>query len=236
MEIKGVVNLSLVDWDGKLSTVIFLPRCNLRCPFCHNYALVLHPETLKTIPFGHVESHVKSKRDWLDGVCITGGEPTLHIDLPEFCSKLKDIGVAVKVDTNGTNPQMVKDLIGNGLVDYVAVDIKAPLTVDKYSRATGIDAEALLGSVKETVGMLLASGIDYEFRTTVVPTLHDEKDIEEISRQIKGCKRYVLQGFDVSTKKRTLDPAFSGLKPFTDEEMKVFLSVARKNIPSAKIR
>jgi pyruvate formate lyase activating enzyme len=236
MEIKGIVNLSLVDWDGKLSMVIFLPRCNLRCPFCHNYALVLHPEKLKTVPFEHVESYLKSKRGWLDGVCITGGEPTLHIDLPEFCSKLKDIGVAVKVDTNGTNPQMVRDLIEKGLVDYVAVDIKAPLTVDKYSRAIGVDAGNFLRSVKETVGMLLDSRIDYEFRTTVVPTLHDEKDIEEISRQIKGCKRYVLQGFDVSMKKKTLNPAFSGLKPFTDKEMKRFLTAARKNIPNTKIR
>lgn len=236
MEIKGVVDLSLVDWDGKLSSVIFLPRCNFRCPFCHNYALVLHPEEEKTIPFERAMDYLRRQRDWLDGVCITGGEPTLHVDLPEFCSKLRGIGLQVKVDTNGTNPLIVKSLIAEGLVDYVALDIKAPLTVEKYSRAIGVDAGNFLGKVKETVGMLLNSGIDYEFRTTVVPTLHDEKDIEEISRDIKGCKKYVLQKFDVSVGKKTLDPAFSELKPFTDEEMKSFLTAARRNVPNAKIR
>jgi pyruvate formate lyase activating enzyme len=236
MEIKGVVDLSLVDWDGKLSTVIFLPRCNLRCPFCHNYALVLHPGTVKTIPFERVKSHLKSRRDWLDGACVTGGEPTLNSDLPKFCSKLKDIGIPVKIDTNATNPQMVKDLIAKGLVDYIAVDIKAPLTVDKYSRAIGVDAETVLGKVKETVGILLNSRIDYEFRTTVVPTLHDEKDIEKISRDIKDCKKYVLQRFDVTNRKKTLNPTFSKLKPFTHEEMEVFLTTARKNVPNTKIR
>ena len=236
MEIKGFVDLSLVDWDGKLSSVIFLPRCNFRCPFCHNYALVLHPEEEETIPLDHVEKYLKMQKDWLDGVCVTGGEPTIHADLPEFCSKLKSIGLPIKLDTNGANPLTLKVLIGERLVDYVAVDIKAPLRVDAYSRAIGVDAKNLLGKVKETVGMLLNSGMDYEFRTTVVPTLHHQKDIEEISRDIKGCKRYILQKFDVNVKKRTLDPAFSGLKPFTDEEMETLLTVARKKVPNTTIR
>ncbi len=236
MEIKGVVDLSLVDWDGKLSTVIFLPRCNFRCPFCHNYTLVLQPEKEKTIPLERVKNNLRKRRHWLDGVCITGGEPTLHADLPEFCSKLKDIGLLVKIDTNATNPEMMEALIETGLVDYVAVDLKAPLTSEKYSKAIGVDAKNLLGKVKETVRILLNSEIDYEFRTTVVPTLHDEKDIEEISRDIRGCKKYVLQRFDVSIEKKTLNPAFSGLKPFTDEEMKAFLTAARRNVPNAKIR
>jgi pyruvate formate lyase activating enzyme len=236
MEIKGLVDLSLVDWDGKLSSVIFLPRCNFRCPFCHNYALVLHPEEEETIPLGRVEKYLKRQKDWLDGVCVTGGEPTVHADLPEFCSKLKGLGLAVKLDTNGANPLMLKGLVEEGLVDYVAVDVKAPLTVEKYSRAIGVDSKNFLGKVKETVGMLLNFGMEYEFRTTVVPTLHDAKDIEEISRDIKGCKRYILQKFDVNIKKKTLDPAFSGLKPFTDEEMETLLTVARKNVPNAMIR
>ena len=236
MEIKGVVDLSLVDWNGKLSSVIFLPRCNFRCPFCHNYALVLHPEEEKTIPFERVEDYLRKQRDWLDGVCITGGEPTLHADLPEFCSTLKDTGLPVKIDTNGTNPGMMEELIEKGLVDYVAMDIKAPLTVKKYSKATGVDAKNFLGKVKETVGTLLNSRIDYEFRTTVVPTLHNEEDIEEISLDIRGCKKYVLQKFDVSIGKKTLDPAFGKLKAFTDEEMKAFLTAARKNVPNTKIR
>ncbi len=236
MEIKGIIDLSLVDWDGKLSSVIFLPRCNFRCPFCHNYALVLHPEKERTIPFERVKNHLEKQKDWLDGVCITGGEPTLHSDLPEFCSKLKDLGLLVKIDTNGTNPRMVEGLIEKGLVDYVAMDIKAPLTMKKYSKAIGVDAKNFLGKVKETVGIMLSAGVDYEFRTTVVPTLHDVKDMEEITRDIKDCKKYVLQKFDVSIGKKTLDPAFSELKPLTDEEMRPFLTAARKIIPNAKLR
>ena len=236
MEIKGFVDISLVDWDGNLSSVIFLPRCNFRCPYCHNYNLVLHPEKEKTIPFEYVENYLKSKRSWLDGVCITGGEPTLHTDLPNFCSKLKDIGLRIKIDTNGTNPQMVEGLIEDGLADYIAVDVKAPLTVDKYSRAIGVDARKFLGSVKRTIALLRASGIEYELRTTVVPTLHDEKDLEEISRDIKGCRRYFLQKFDVSVSKRTLDPAFSELTPFTDAALNALLGAARKHVPSAKTR
>ena len=236
MEIKGFVHLSLVDWDGKLSSVLFLPRCNFRCPFCHNYALVLHPEEEETIPLDRVEGYLRTHKDWLDGVCVTGGEPTVHADLPEFCSRLKDLGLAVKLDTNGANPLMLKGLIAEGLVDYVAVDIKAPLTVERYSRAIGVDAKNFLGEVKETVGMLLNSGMDYEFRTTVVPILHHESDIEEISCEIKGCKKYVLQRFDVSVKKKTLDPTFNGLKSFTDEEMETLLTVARKKVPNTTIR
>lgn len=236
MEIKGFIDLSLVDWDGKLSSVIFLPGCNFRCPFCHNYGLVLHPQEEETIPFGRVEDYLRRQKDWLDGVCVTGGEPTLHSDLREFCSKLKSIGLPVKLDTNGADPLTLKVLIDEGLVDYVAVDIKAPLRVEAYSRAIGVDARNFLGKVKETVAMLLNCGMDYEFRTTVVPTLHNESDIEDISREIKGCKSYFLQRFEVSVKKKTLDPAFSGLKPFTDEEMETLLTVARKNVPNAMIR
>lgn len=233
---KGFVRLSLIDWDGKISSVIFLPNCNFRCPYCHNSILVLHPERGETIPFRRVEDYLKKQRDWIDGVCITGGEPTLHSDLPEICLKLKEMDFLVKVDTNGTNPLMMKRLIEEELVDYTSMDIKAPFTVEKYSKATGINAENLLGKVKETAGILLGSKMDYEFRTTLVPTIHKKEDIEEMCDDIKGCKKYVLQKFDVSLGKTTLDPAFIKLKPFTDEEMSVFLTVAQKLLSNVKIR
>ena len=236
MEIKGVIDLSLVDWDGKISSVFFLPSCNFRCPYCHNVALVLHPETEETTPFERVEDYLKKQRTWIDGICITGGEPTLHSDLPDLCSKLKEMGFLVKLDTNGSNPMMVKALIEKRLVDYVAVDIKAPLTAEKYSKAIGVNAEKLLKKVKETVRILLGSKIDYEFRTTVVPTLHEEKDIEEICRSIKGCKKYVLQKFDVSVGKETLDSDFIKLKSFTDKEMGIFLTTAQSFLPNVKLR
>lgn len=236
MEIKGVIDLSFADWDGKISSVLFLPNCNLRCPYCHNVSLVLHPETEKTTPFERVEDYLRRQRAWVDGVCITGGEPTLHSDLPNLCSRFKEMGFAVKLDTNGTNSMMVKALMEKGLVDYIAMDVKAPLTVAKYSKAIGINAGKLLGDVKETIRILLGSRKDYELRTTVVPTLHEEKDIEEICHSIEGCRKYVLQRFDVSDRKETLDSNFSKLKPFTDEEMEMFLARAQRLLPNVKLR
>jgi len=232
MEIKAIVGVSLVDWDGKVSSVFFLPSCNFRCPFCQNAALVLHPETEETIPFERVEGYLKKQKSWIDGVCITGGEPTLHSDLSNLCSKLKKMGFPVKLDTNGTNPTIVKELIQRRLVDYIALDIKAPLTVEKYSKATGINAGKLLAKVKETIRILLKSEIDYEFRTTMVPTLHEKEDIEEICRSIKGCKKYVIQNF---RGENTIDPAFTEVKPFTDKEMKMFLTVAQNFLFNVKL-
>jgi pyruvate formate lyase activating enzyme len=236
MEIKGFIDVSFVDWDGKISSVIFLPNCNLRCPFCHNLNLVFNPEKLDTIPFGYIENQLNRQRGWTDGVCITGGEPTLHIDLPDLCSQLKKMGFLVKVDTNGTNPSMLKKLIKNDLIDYVAMDIKAPLTVEKYSKATGVNTEKLLEEVNESVEILLGSIMDYEFRTTVVPTLHEKEDIKQICHSLIGCKKYVLQKFDVSLGKETINPNFIKLKPFTDEKMQKFLTAAQKIIPNVKLR
>ncbi len=236
MEIKGFIDVSFVDWDGKISSVIFLPNCNFRCPFCHNLNLVFNPEKLDTIPSEYIENQLNRQRGWTDGVCITGGEPTLHSDLPDLCSQLKRLGFLVKVDTNGTNPSMLKKLIKNGLIDYVAMDIKAPLTVEKYSKATGVNTEKLLEEVKESVEILLGSIMDYEFRTTVVPTLHEKEDIKQICHRLIGCKKYVLQKFDVSLGKETINPKFIKLKPFTDEKMQKFLTVAQKIIPNAKLR
>ncbi len=236
MEIKGVAGFSLADWDGKISAVLFLPKCNFRCPFCYNVTLVLHPEKKETIYFERVKEYLKKQKDWIDGVCITGGEPTLHSDLPDLCSELKEMGFLIKADTNGTNPAMIKELIEKELVDYAALDIKAPLTVEKYSQAVGVSAENLLGKVKETIEILMRAKIDYEFRTTVVPTIHEKKDIENICRGIKGCKKYVLQNFDVSLGKETLDSRFSKLKPFTSEEMNTYLAIAQRFILNARLR
>jgi pyruvate formate lyase activating enzyme len=236
MEIKGFLDVSFVDWDGKISAVIFLPNCNFRCPFCHNFNLVSNPEKAETIPFEQVKSQLERNKDWVDGVCITGGEPTLHGELPELCSRIKKMGFQVKVDTNGTNPTLLKELLKKGLVDYVAMDIKAPLTVQKYSEACGVNVEKLLDNVKESIEALMESNIDYEFRTTVVPTLHDLDGIKQICSSLVGCRKYVLQKFDVSLGKETLNPEFMKLKPFTDEEMQKFLAVAQKLIPAAKLR
>jgi len=235
LEVKGFVDLSFVDWDAKVSSVLFLPNCNFRCPFCHNVNLVLNPETIETIPFEYLDEQLNNQKGWTDGVCITGGEPTLHNDLTDLCSKIKQMGFLVKLDTNGTNPIMLKELLDKKLVDYVAMDVKAPLTPEKYSKAIGVNSEKLLKNVKESISLLMNSGIDYEFRTTVVPTLHDSDDIVQICKFLKGCKKYVLQKFDVNIGQTVLDPTFT-TKTITNETMQKFLEVAKQIIPNTKAR
>jgi len=234
MEIKGFVDVSLVDWDGRVASVLFLPRCNLRCPYCYNSTLVLHPEDLPTVPFKEIGDYLKQHRDWIDGVVITGGEPTVHGDLPNLCSKLKDIGFLVKLDTNGTNPSMVRTLIEKGMVDYIALDVKAPLKEEKYPAVSGVDTKILLEKIRETVETLLDSKVEYEFRTTLVPTLHEKADVEEICMEIRGCQKYVIQNFKGGVE--TINPNFKGLKPFTDREMEAFLMLARKYVPDTILR
>jgi pyruvate formate lyase activating enzyme len=234
MEIKGFVDISLVDWDEKVSSTIFLANCNMRCPFCYNAALVLHPEKLRTIPFEEIAEYLERNREWLDGVVITGGEPTIHSDLPNLCEKIKKLGFAVKIDTNGTNPTLIRELINKKLVDYIALDIKAPLEQDKYYSTIGINTPNLLNKISETISILQTSQIDYEFRTTLVPTIHKEKDIEEICQRIRNCKKYVLQNY--KTDVETVNPSFSSLKPFSQEELKTFLKIARKIIPNTILR
>jgi len=235
MDVKGFIDASFVDWDSKITSVVFLPNCNFRCPFCHNVNLVLRPETLGTIPMKQLELQLQLQKDWVDGVCITGGEPTLHADLPEFCQRFKQMGFLVKLDTNGTNPSMLSELMDSNLLDYVAMDIKAPLTAEKYSVAIGVNAKEILKNVKESIETLMESDIDYEFRTTVVPSIHSTKDIEQICLRIAGCKKYVLQKFDVGVGKEILDPSLSS-KSLGEEEMNRLLDIARKHIPNAKRR
>jgi len=235
LDVKGFVDISFVDWDGKISSVIFISCCNFRCPFCQNVNLVLNPEKLDTTPFEYIEDQLKKQKGWTDGVCITGGEPTLQSSLPELCSRIKKMGFLVKLDTNGTNPTQLKELMDKKLVDYIAMDIKAPLTTEKYSKATGINVEKMLENVKESIRLLLESSMDYEFRTTVVPTIHDLEDIKQICRSLKGCRKYVLQKFDVSIGKTVIDPDLM-TKSLSEEEMQKFLTAAQEVIPNAKRR
>jgi pyruvate formate lyase activating enzyme len=235
LDLKGFLDVSFVDWDGKVCSVVFLSRCNFRCPFCHNVNLVLYPETLETIPFEIIEKNLKRQKDWIDGVCITGGEPTLNSTLPDLCLKIKKMGFLVKLDTNGTNPTMIKELVDSKLVDYIAMDIKAPLTLEKYSKATDVNTEKLLENVKKSIQILKESNIDYEFRTTVVPTLHKVDDVKQICQSLQGCKKYVLQEFDVGIGQEIINPDLKS-QSFSEEEMQAFLNVAQALIPNTKQR
>lgn len=233
-EIKGFIGLSLVDWDGKVSAVLFLPHCNFRCPFCYNLSLVLNPEKMQTVPFEMVERYLTRRKSWLDGVAITGGEPTIHGELPELCSRLKELGLAVKLDTNGSNPQMLQNLVASGLVDYVAVDIKAPLTRENYSAAVGVEAEKHLAHIEETINILLEGSIEYEFRTTLVPTIHTIEDVRQICARIRACKKFVLQNFKENVD--TIDSNFKNITPFSSGETEEFLRAAKEILPNTFLR
>lgn len=234
MEIKGFIDVSLSDWDGRVSSVIFLPGCNFRCPFCYNTKLVLQPEAMPTTTLLQVEDYLEGNRKWIDGVVITGGEPTIHNDLPSLCQKLKKMHFTVKVDTNGTNPAMIRKLVDGQLIDYVALDIKAPLTEQEYSRATGVKAAPFIGRIRETIQYLLENHVDYEFRTTLVPTLHQTESIDKICQTIKSCKKYILQ--NLKSEVDTIDPKFKTLQPFSAMQMEAFLLTAKKIVPNARLR
>ncbi len=190
--IKGFVETSLCDWDGKISSVIFLPGCTFRCPFCQNGALVTSPGDLPSVAWEAVAGYLKAKRDWIDGVVITGGEPTMWKGLPGIARDLKRLGMEVKLDTNGTNPDMVERLIGAGLIDYVAMDIKSALD-ERYHKAAGVAVD--LAVIRRSIDLLMSGAAAYEFRTTLVPGIVGSEEIDSIGKTIEGARKYVLQRF-----------------------------------------
>lgn len=212
MKIGGLQKLTLIDYPQKLACTVFLIGCNFRCPFCYSSELVL-PEKIKNQPKISEKdffNFLKERKGLLEGVVICGGEPTINKDLPEFCKKIKKAGFLIKLDTNGSNPDILKKLIDKKLIDYVAMDVKAPKK--KYSRATG--GEADLKHIEESIEILKNSDIDFEFRTTVVPSLVNKEDILKIVRWISPTKKYFLQNF---RSEKTIDPKFEKIKPYLQE-------------------
>lgn len=196
MRIAGFEPLTLIDYPGKLAAIVFTPGCVLRCPFCHNPELIEARE--KKSPFFHVSHEnefftlLENRRGKLDGVVITGGEPTLHADLLDFVRHVKDMGFLVKLDSNGVFPDIIEHIISTGLVDYWAMDIKhAP---DKYHLASG-RTNIPLTNFQRSVRLIMDSGVPYEFRTTVVPGIHEEADFDAIGEWIHGAPSYYLQAF-----------------------------------------
>jgi pyruvate formate lyase activating enzyme len=233
MRIKGFIDTSFVDWDGKIVSTVFVPRCNFRCPFCFNHGLILHPERYPDIPASVITGFMGRNRDFLDGVCITGGEPTLAGDLEDFCRSAISLGMKVKLDTNGSRPNVLKKLLADGLVHYVAMDIKAPPDDRSYSRAIGVRSAGILDAVMKSVSLLMGSGTDYEFRTTVVPSLHSQGDIQEIAQWIQGARSYVLQKFRPENAWRR---CLRELPAQKDSEMEGLVSLAAKYVRNVKWR
>ena len=235
MKILGLQKLTLLDYPGHISAIVFLGGCNFRCPFCQNSSLVQRPAELPIVTEEEFFSFLKKRSGILEGVCVTGGEPTLSPELPDFLSSIKSAGYLVKLDTNGTNPDMLGSLIAEKTVDYVAMDIKAGRA--NYGHVCGIKnpstAESLLEKVRTSVELLKNSPLEYEFRTTMVKGLHTQSDFEDISQWISGCKAYYLQSFRDCDEVLQKNHSFSA---FSTEEMQHFLSIVQKEIPQACLR
>lgn len=233
MNIKGFIDVSFIDWDGHVVSVIWTPGCNFRCPFCFNRTLVLNPDSLPDIPEETVLDFLLKNKNILDGLCITGGEPTIHPDLDAFCSKVKRRSLKVKLDSNGSKPEVLRSLILNNLVDFIALDIKAPLNLESYERATGIRAEELIEKIMESIKLIMNSNVDYEFRTTIVPNLHSEFEVEQICKAIRGAKKYVLQAYNP---RDPIDPTFKEVKPPSRSFMLRLAEVASKYVEKVSVR
>ncbi|MFH1219432.1 MAG: anaerobic ribonucleoside-triphosphate reductase activating protein [Candidatus Eisenbacteria bacterium] len=225
LEIKGFVEASFCDWDGRVSSVVFLPGCNLRCPFCQNGDLILQPESMTSIDFASLRAYLSRNREWIDGVVVTGGEPTIWDDLPQLLLWIKDLGFPLKLDTNGTRPDLLKLLVDRGLVDYIAMDLKAPLDA-RYAVATGVHVD--LGAITRSIEIVRSCpGDAYEFRTTLVPGLVGEQEVVEIARSIEGAARYVLQQFVPGN---SLDKSLRRAIPYTDDFAFHLIGKARTHV------
>jgi pyruvate formate lyase activating enzyme len=217
--IKGFDQMSLVDWDGMVAATIYTSGCNFRCPYCHNPGLVLFPDEYESIPIEDILSYVQEQRDFLDGVVLTGGEPCFHKEVVDLLKVLKATGMKTKLDTNGSYPDLLSSVIESGLVDYVAMDVKAPLDFDSYSKSGGFADRRLLERVRESVALLLEGHVDYEFRMTVVPALHRATDLLQVGDQLRGARRFVIQNF---VPKKTIDKAFLKESPYDAERLEEF--------------
>lgn len=230
MKILGLQKLTLLDYPDHLAAVVFLGGCNFRCPFCQNRSLVLTPNQIQFISPDEFSAFLKRRTGMLDGICVTGGEPTLHKDLPELFRQIKDAGYLAKLDTNGTNPTMLELLIASGLIDYVAMDIKAGR--ENYPSVCGVPS-LTIEQIEASVSILKNSSIDYEFRTTVVKGLHTEQDFLDIREWIEDSPHYYLQSFRDCDEILQQDHPFDA---FSEKEMLHFLEIVQKKIPQAKLR
>jgi len=214
MQIGGLQKVTLIDFPGRIAATVFLIGCSFRCPWCYSSELVL-PEKIKRQPkISQKEffQFLKERKKLLEGLVLCGGEPTIHKELPDFIKKIKKMGYFVKLDTNGSNPKMLKDLIDKNLIDYVAMDIKA--SKEKYEKATGVKVD--IKKIQKSIDILKEERVDCEFRSTIVPSLHKKEDIIEMAKWIKGAKKYFLQNF---RPEKTIDPKFEEIKPYSQEKL-----------------
>lgn len=221
----GFLPTSMLDWEGKVVSVFFTAGCNFRCPYCHNPELVTGLDKLIPFEWEDLYSHLETRIGWLDGVVIGGGEPTINSELPFYLRKIKELGYLIKLDTNGSNPSMLADLIKNDLVDFIAMDIKTGF--NHYEDATRNFSSVKI--IKESIETIINSGIQHEFRTTVVPGLVDRQDILSIAREIQGASGYVLQQFNP---KVTLAEDMRLVEPYSSETLLSWVEESSKFVPT----
>ncbi len=230
MKVTGIQKLTLLDYPGVVACTVFTAGCNFRCPFCHNAMLVL-PEQIddECLTDDEVFGFLKKRRGVLDGVAVTGGEPLLHADMPEFLARVKELGYKIKLDTNGSNPELLSEIVKNKLVDRVAMDIKnAP---EEYARTIGLKSFDI-APVERSKEMLLRGDIDYEFRTTVVKGIHTKESLIGAAKWIEGAKEYYLQQFKDSGNLILPD----GLSAYDEKQMHTLADAVRDYVPTVEVR
>lgn len=228
MKIHGFQKMTMLDYPGRVACTLFTAGCNFRCPFCHNALLVTDIDAAATYDEEEIFAYLEKRRGVLDGVAITGGEPLLNRDIPALLGRIKALGYAIKLDTNGSYPALLKSLVEDRLVDYVAMDIKN--SKEKYALTAGVP-DLDLRPIEESVAFLLSGKVDFEFRTTVVKELHDEKDIAAIADWIEGAPRYFLQNFQPSE-----HMIGANLHAHEPEMLEKLRAIAAKKIPQTALR
>jgi pyruvate formate lyase activating enzyme len=228
VEIKGIEKFSSRDFPGHISSTVFLGGCSFRCPYCHNADLVLDPGGIQTVPIDIFLSYLDGRKGWLEGICLSGGEPLLHDDVEDLIRVIRDRGLLVKLDTNGSFPAPLERLLGEGLFDWVAMDVKAPLERYREVTRSNVDVEDIVRSAD----IIRHSGVRATFRTTVVPGLIGRDDIVKIGEWLRGAESYLIQPFVPHT---TIDPAYLQKKPYTKGEMDELLAAARPFFVDARI-
>jgi len=229
IRIGGLQKTTLLDYPDKIAAAVFLVGCNFRCPYCHNPELVMPNPKMELIKENDFFKFLKSRKNILEGVCVSGGEPLLQKDLPEFLHKIKSLGYLIKLDTNGYFPDKLRKMIKQNLIDYIAMDIKA--SEDKYEEASGIKVN--IGLIKKSIKLIMNSKIPYEFRTTGLPRLHSLAEMKKIAKMIKGAELYSLQRFNPG---KTLDKSWQKEKSYTDKELADLRKVLLKYVKICQIR
>jgi pyruvate formate lyase activating enzyme len=226
MRINGFLGVSLIDFPGRICSIVYTSPCNFRCPFCHNPALV--KMNFETLSEDDILADIYDRREFIDAVAVTGGEPVMQPDLPVFLLKIKEMGLLTKLDTNGYETDKIRPLVEKGLVDYIAMDIKT--SPGMYVKAAGTEIDP--DRIKKSINYIMNCGVDYEFRTTAVPGLVTEEDLKKIAHLIEGAPLYVIQQYE---NEMTLEPSYKKIRPYTEKQLDEFAEMMRVHVRTVKV-